>query len=116
MQATIGRALNTIPDALDMQDADERTCCTAASCLGVCYTIDVCCAIPTMAETEEGFNKWSLPLFAFYECCWPCMSLLKIVGVDAATRHSVRERFWPPDYINPHKQIEIIPSSFAGAY
>ena len=95
MQASIGRALNTIPDALDMQDADERTCCTAASCLGVCYTIDVCCAIPTMAETEEGFNKWSLPLFAFYECCWPCMGCLGLMGVPTERLREIREEAWP---------------------
>jgi len=97
-----GHALNSVPEALGIHDPDERTCCAAASCFGLCYAVDLCCAIPTMSANEVGFNKFSLPLFAFYECCWPCMRALECVGVTAERRRDLRGNVWPPPMFDPH--------------
>ncbi len=58
---------------LHLENEDARTCCAVAQCFGLCYLCDLWFTIPTMREFEEGLNRRSLPLFAFYELCWPCM-------------------------------------------
>ena len=69
-----GKTLTYIPrNVLHMENEDDRTCCAVVQCFGLCYLCDLCCTIPTMVRFEEGLNKRSLPLFAFYELCWPCM-------------------------------------------
>ncbi len=85
---------------------NDARCCELAGCFGLCYLTDVCCAIPTMAANEEeGFDRYSLPLFAFYECCWPCMRGLELCcGWSAEDRRALRRSVWPPDTINPHLQ------------
>ncbi len=102
MQAAAGRALNTLPDALGVTDPDERTCCATAGCFGLCYAMDLCCTIPTMSANEVGEDQYSLPLFAFYECCWPCMRMLQyLCCLSREDRVSLRAKAWPPYYLNP---------------
>ncbi len=68
------KTLTYIPrDVLHMENEDDRTCCAVVQCFGLCYLCDLWFTIPTMDVFEEDLNKRSLPLFAFYELCWPCM-------------------------------------------
>ncbi len=74
--AVPGRALTYLPrEVLHWEDEDARACCGAAQCLGLCYMVDVLGTVQTMQHFEVGRNRRSLPLFAFYEACWPCMWL-----------------------------------------
>jgi hypothetical protein len=91
LAAVPGRALAYVPrEVLGWKEEDEDeaeedqaaaakedavVCCGAVQCLGLCYLCDVLGAVSTMVHFEEGLNKRSLPLFAFYEACWPCMRL-----------------------------------------
>jgi hypothetical protein len=91
-----GKALNYVPrEVLHWNAADDRTsCCAAAECFGLCYLVDVCGAVPTMMAFEDGINQQSLPLFAFYEACWPCMRLLSCCfRVSHATARQVPRAF-----------------------
>ena len=102
LAAVPGRALAYVPrEALGWKEEDEGqtaaedavVCCGAAQCLGLCYLCDVLGAVSTLGHFEEGLNKRSLPLFAFYEACWPCM---RLAGCCLA-RETVRRL--PRDYV-----------------
>jgi hypothetical protein len=72
--AMAGKTLTYVPrEVLHLENEDTRACCAVAQCFGLCYLCDLIFTVPTMQEFEEGLNKRSLPLFAFYELCWPCM-------------------------------------------
>ena len=72
--AMAGKTLTYIPrDVLHLENEESRTCCAVVQCFGLCYLCDLCCTVPIMQEFEEDLNKRSLPLFAFYELCWPWM-------------------------------------------
>ncbi len=74
--AVPGSALNHVPrEVLEWENEDARVCCGALQCLGLCYVCDVLGTVGTMQVFEEGLNKRSLPLFAVYEPCWPCVWL-----------------------------------------
>ena len=106
MQAS-GRLLNHVADSAGIHDEGARTCCGALTCFGLCYLTDLFCAIPTMTETEEKLDKYSLPIFAFYECCWPCMKVLNCcLGKEKA--RNIREDVWPLDYFNPYVHYAVI--------
>jgi hypothetical protein len=91
LAAVPGRALTYAPrEALGWEDADAVACCGAAQCLGLCYVCDVLGTVGAMQALEEGRNKRSLPLFAFYEACWPCMRVFACCWGAPAARQLPR--------------------------
>ena len=74
---------------------ERRRCWDVLACFGTCYCMDLLCTIPTMNRIEVGHDAWSLRLFAFYECCWPCMGCLGLMGVPTERLREIREEAWP---------------------
>ena len=101
-----GHVLTYVPDeVLQWEDKEARACCAAVECFGLCYLCDTQCAIPTMGYFEDGLNKRSLPLFAFYEVCWPCMWIAKYCF--GMSRERAREL--PREYIS-HLKVNTFDS------
>ena len=106
-----GHLLNGVADSAGIHNHDARTCCGALTCFGLCYLTDLCCAIPTMRRIEEGIDQYSLPLFPFYECCWPCMRLFSCCYGEEGARQ-MRENVWPPlERMDPHQYYDIAPKN-----
>ena len=69
-----GSLLETVPDALSMEDPQSKTCCGALMCFGCVYCMDFFCTLPTMMAVEgDDTRAYDLRRLPFYEACWPCM-------------------------------------------
>ena len=79
-----GALLETVPEHMQMNDPQTRTCCGALTCFGCVYCVDIFCMLPTMRQIEIGDEAYDMRLLPFYEGCWPCMRVARHRGVDDA--------------------------------
>lgn len=66
-----GHLLNYIPDALEIEDTDQRACCVALECCS-CICANETCSLCMMSLLEPLGTKCYIPVLYKYSYSWPC--------------------------------------------